>query len=88
MNALIAAAQARLHHVLGLSPDACARAVAEVLDSFRFDVDEYIAERHTELQSAGIQNHEIYERIAAELPSLRFRAPLLTARQIRRRIYG
>ncbi|MFZ5892919.1 MAG: hypothetical protein ACOY0T_17800 [Myxococcota bacterium] len=88
MNALIAEACRRLHHILGLSPEVAARAVAEIIDSFRFGVDEYIAVRHAELQGMGINNPEIYERIAAELPSLRFAAPALTPRQIRRRIYG
>lgn len=73
---------------MGLTPDVAARAVAEILDSFRLDVDEYIALRHSELQGMGITNPEIYDRIAAELPTLRFAAPPLTARQIRRRIYG
>lgn len=81
-------AQQRLQHVLGLSPELAARAVAETLDSLRLEVDEYIAVRHSELQLLGVSNSEIYERIAAELPHLRFRAPALSARQIRRRIYG
>lgn len=85
---LIADACRRLHQIVGLSPDVAARAVAEILDSFRLDVDEYITLRHSELQGMGIANPEIYDRIAAELPTLRFAAPLLTARQIRRRIYG
>jgi hypothetical protein len=88
VNAVIAEARRRLHHVLGLSPEAAARAVEEILDSFRFGVDDYISRRHAELQGMGVSNTEIYERIAAELPKLRFAAPALTPRQIRRRIYG
>jgi len=88
VNAVIAEAHRRLHHILGLSPEVAERAVAEILDSFRFGVDDYITQRHAELQGAGISNPEIYERIAAELPALRFAAPSLTPRQIRRRIYG
>lgn len=81
-------AQRRLEHVLGLSPERAARAVAEVLDSCDLDVDGYIAQRHAELQREGLPNAEIYEHIASELPALRFRPAALTARQIRRRIYG
>lgn len=81
-------AQQRLQHVLGLSPELAARAVAETLDSLRLEVDEFITLRHAELQAAGISNQEIYERIAEEVRSLRFVAPPLTARQIRRRVYG
>jgi hypothetical protein len=51
-------------------------------------VDEFIARRHAELQAQGESNAEIFERIAAELRGLRFKAPELSARQIRRRIYG
>jgi hypothetical protein len=78
----------RLQHVLGLSPERAARAVAEVLDALDVDVDTFIAERHAELQREGLANPEIYERIAAELSGMRFKAEPLTARQIRRRIYG
>jgi hypothetical protein len=78
----------RLQSLLGLSVTQAARAVDEVLDSLGLEVDEYIAERHAELQAQGSSNSEIFERIADELGTLRFKAPRLSARQIRRRIYG
>lgn len=78
----------RLSAVLGLSPEDARRAALEVLDGMRFDVDAYILERHGELRAQGESNPEIYERIAAELPHLRFKSVTLSARQIRRRIYG
>jgi hypothetical protein len=78
----------RLQSVLGLSRAQATRAVDEVLDSLGLEVDEYIARRHGELQAAGENNTEIFERIAEELRALRFKAPELSARQIRRRIYG
>jgi len=78
----------RLQSVLGLSRTQATRAVDEVLDSLALEVDEYIARRHGELQAAGENNSEIFERIAEELRALRFKAPKLSARQIRRRIYG
>lgn len=88
MTRLVRDAQHRLEHLLGLSPEQAARAVAETIDSLDLPLDEYIATRHSELQTQGVANSEIYERIAAELPTLRFSPPKLTARQIRRRIYG
>jgi hypothetical protein len=80
--------QQRLQTLLGLSRAQAARVVDEVLDSLALDVDEYIARRHGELQLQGENNSEIFERIAEELRALRFKAPELSARQIRRRIYG
>jgi len=84
----VAEVQLRLQSVLGLSRAQAGRAVDEVLDSLGLEVDEYIARRHGELQAQGESNSEIFERIAAELRALRFKAPELSARQIRRRIYG
>lgn len=80
--------QQRLQAVLGLSRDQARRAVEEIFDALRMGVDEYIAERHSELQQQGESNDRIFERIALELGELRFKAPRLTSRQIRRRIYG
>ena len=81
-------ARERLERLLGLGPVESRRAVAEVLDCLWRGVDEYIAERHRELSARGDRNSAIYETIASELASLRFKAPALSARQIRRRIYG
>jgi hypothetical protein len=88
VNPLLDEAAFRLSLLLGLSPERAARAVAEVLDGMRFDVDEYIRARHAQLQAENVTNAEIYQRIAGELPTLRFVGPKLSARQIRRRIYG
>jgi len=67
---------------------AARRAVVEVLDCFREDVDEFIVARHRELQQAGMTNEQAFQQLSAELPTLRFVAPNLTLRQLRRRIYG
>lgn len=88
MSVSVAEVQLRLQSVLGLSRAQAGRAVDEVLDSLGLEVDEYIARRHGELQAQGEGNSEIFERIAEELRALRFKAPELSARQIRRRIYG
>ena len=79
---------ARLVELHGLPPDRACAAVREVLDGLAFTVDEYISSRHEELQRAGLSNPTIYSRIRCELAQLRFRAPTLSDRQIRRRIYG
>ncbi|HVU03424.1 MAG TPA: hypothetical protein VHE30_16810 [Polyangiaceae bacterium] len=83
-----AEARARLKALLGLSEEQAARAVDETLDTFRLDLDEFIATRHAELQAEGEDNPRIFDRIAEESKSMLFRAPELTPRQIRRRIYG
>ena len=81
-------AQQRLQSLLGLSRGQAARAVDEVLDALGLEVDEFIARRHAQLQAQGENNTEIFDRIAGELRELRFKAPELSPRQIRRRIYG
>ena len=81
-------ARERLERLLGLDPSRARRAVTETIDCLGFQVDDYIAERHRELRAQGARNEEIYETIAREIPTLRFAAPPLSARQIRRRIYG
>jgi hypothetical protein len=81
-------ARERLERLLGLDPVRARRAVSETIDCLGQEVDDYIAERHRELRATGARNEEIYETIAGELPALRFAAPRLSARQIRRRIYG
>ncbi|HYP91181.1 MAG TPA: hypothetical protein VEQ59_23610 [Polyangiaceae bacterium] len=88
MGTSVSDVRQRLQSLLGLSQAQASRAVDEVLDSLRLEVDEYIARRHGELQAQGESNPEIFERIAEELQALRFKAPNLSARQIRRRIYG
>jgi hypothetical protein len=88
MSSPVSNVEQRLQSVLGLSRAQAARVVDEVLDSLGLEVDEYIGRRHGELQRSGVSNGEIFERIAQELRTLRFKAPQLSARQIRRRIYG
>jgi hypothetical protein len=83
-----AEAEQRLQALCGLSKTAAARALSEVVDAFEYAVDEFVVLRHGELHALGLNNNEIFERIAEELPRLRFKAPPLTARQIRRRVYG
>ena len=61
---------------------------SEVLSFLAETPEAFIRRRHLALQSQGLANDAIFTQLAAELERLRFRAPPLTARQIRRIIYG
>ncbi len=66
-----------------------ARRVAEDVASwFSETVDELVQRRHRELQRQGLANDEIFARIAVEVEAWRFRAAPLSARQLRRIVYG
>ena len=64
------------------------RLVEEVLTYFSDTVERFVRRRHLELQAEQYRNEEIFERIAGELRARRFAAPAMSARQIRRLIYG
>ena len=71
-----------------LQPDEAARVVAEVIHFYRLTPEEFVAQRHQELQRAGVSNSGIYRTIEQELTERVFRSPKLSIRQIRRLIYG
>lgn len=71
-----------------LSPSESARVVAEVLSYFSEPTEEFVRRRHDELRRAGLTNEKIFTRIQAELPLRRVSPPELSARQLRRIIYG
>jgi hypothetical protein len=71
-----------------LSTSQAARLVGEVLSFLAETPEAFIRRRHLALQAQGLANDAIFSQLAAELGRLRFRAPPLTARQIRRIIYG
>jgi len=79
---------ARLERVGGLDRRTAERLAAEVLACFAEAPEAFVARRHGELQGEGLTNDAIFARIAAELPARRFTSPLLTARQLRRIVYG
>ena len=64
------------------------RVVGEVVAFFHEPLDVFVKRRHRDLQYAGLANAAIYEQILDELRFVRLAAPPLTARQIRRLIYG
>jgi hypothetical protein len=79
---------AHLARVTRLDRAEAEKVVAETLAFFAESVDEFVARRHAELQGDELKNDAIFARIQDELAARRFAAPALTARQIRRLIYG
>jgi hypothetical protein len=71
-----------------LSPNEAARVVAEVVAYYGELVPDYVRRRHAELKHDGLTNDLIFDEIAAELARRRFAAPNLSARQLRRLVYG
>ena len=71
-----------------LSESEAARVVGEVFAFLAETPEAYIRRRHLALQAQGLANDAIFTQLATELERMRFRAPPLSARQIRRLIYG
>ncbi|MCK1798559.1 hypothetical protein MTQ01_21530 [Streptomyces sp. XM4193] len=65
-----------------------ARVVLDVLAYFDETIEEYVRRRHRELQSRGLTNPVIFERISQELPHRAVAPPQLSLRQLRRLVYG
>lgn len=65
-----------------------ARVVLDVLAYFDETTEEFVRRRHRELQSLGLRNEEIFERIRHEMPHRAVAPPDLSARQLRRLVYG
>ncbi len=71
-----------------LSASEASRVVAEVVGYFAEPVPEFVRRRHAELQHGGLTNDQIFAALGAELTSRRFPPPPLSARQLRRLVYG
>ncbi|MBC8092392.1 MAG: hypothetical protein H7Y15_10725 [Pseudonocardia sp.] len=71
-----------------LSQGESQRVVAEVLSYFAEPVAEFVRRRHRELRTHGVHNDQIFAVIAAELATRRVAPPALSARQLRRIVYG
>ncbi|MEW9521650.1 hypothetical protein ACWCO0_01845 [Streptomyces tubercidicus] len=65
-----------------------ARVVLDVLAYFDETTEEFVRRRHRELQSQGLRNEAIFERIRHEMPHRAVAPPDLSTRQLRRLIYG
>ena len=71
-----------------LEPNEARRVVREVLAYCSETTEEFVVRRHLELQAERLTNPVIFERLSKELQARRFRAAPLSARQLRRIIYG
>jgi hypothetical protein len=65
-----------------------ARVVAEVLGYFSEQLPDFVRRRHAELKRRGLTNEQIFATVAAELASRRVAPPQVSARQLRRIVYG
>ncbi|GAB3668725.1 hypothetical protein GCM10027589_35420 [Actinocorallia lasiicapitis] len=72
----------------GLGRGEAARVIADVLAYFAEPVEVFVRRRHAELQARGLTNEEIFRRVGAELEARRVAPPELSARQLRRIVYG
>jgi len=72
----------------GLPQPTAARVIADVATYFNETIEEFVRRRHAELRRRQHKNDEIWPLIAAELRQRRFAAPGLSARQLRRIVYG
>jgi hypothetical protein len=79
---------AHLVRTTPLSPGEATRVVADVLGYFGEPVEVFVRRRHAELQAGGLQNERIFAQLADELGRRRVAAPALSARQLRRLVYG
>lgn len=71
-----------------LSASEAERVVAEVLSYFAEPVQDYVRRRHTELRNRGWRNDRIFAALGPELATRRVSPPALSARQLRRLVYG
>jgi hypothetical protein len=79
---------AHLVRTTDLTAPEAARVVADVLAYYDEPPDAWVRRRHRELRHQGLTNDAIFERLGRELAEHRFRAAPLTARQLRRLVYG
>jgi hypothetical protein len=77
-----------LSRTTALSLGEAARVIDDVLIYFAEPASAYVRRRHAELRGRGLTNDEIFDRIAAELPTRRVAPPELSLRQLRRIVYG
>ena len=65
-----------------------ARVVAEVVGYFSEQLPDLVRRRHAELKRHGLTNDQIFTALGAELATRRVAPPPLSARQLRRIVYG
>lgn len=72
----------------GLDSAVSEQLIDEVCSFYRQTPEQFVRDRHQQLQRAGKPNAEIYQLLARELEQRLFASPTLSDRQIRRIIYG
>jgi hypothetical protein len=78
----------QISHTTGLSAGDAERVVADVVAYFSDTAEQYVRRRHRELRLRGVKNEAIFEMVRAELARWPVMAPELSARQLRRIVYG
>ena len=71
-----------------LNTGEAARVVADVVGYFAEELPEFVRRRHAELKDRGLTNDQIFAVVGAELAVRRVAPPQLSARQLRRMVYG
>jgi hypothetical protein len=71
-----------------LSAAEATRVVADVVGYFSEELPDFVRRRHAELKHRGLTNEQIFAALGAELATRRVAPPPLTARQLRRIVYG
>lgn len=72
----------------GLPEPVAERVIADVAAYFRETTEQFVRRRHGELQRRGRKNAEIWELLTGELAERPFGAGQVSARQLRRIVYG
>jgi broad-specificity NMP kinase len=72
----------------GLIPSRLDHMLEDIWTFSALTCEAYALKRHEELKASGWVNEKIYDELLAELEGGRFQSRELTARQIRRIIYG
>ncbi|MCO1577423.1 hypothetical protein M8C13_16830 [Crossiella sp. SN42] len=72
----------------GLPAAVAARVVSDVIGYYAEPVEDYVRRRHRELRRRNRRNDDIWSIVAAELAARPVAAPRLSARQLRRMVYG
>lgn len=71
-----------------LSAAEATRVVADVVGYFSEELPDFVRRRHAELKRRGLTNDQIFAALSAELGTRRVAPPSLSARQLRRIVYG
>lgn len=77
-----------LARTTGLTAGQAARVVADVLAYFAETAEQYVRRRHSEMQTYGQRNEQIFTRLGTELACRRVAPGELSQRQLRRIVYG